>query len=78
MHGLSASVDSTKAVAALHLTGGHRVLDVACGPGKYTSAFASRLTGDGFVIGVDASGQTWSVPRSTTATTAWSTCVPTP
>jgi SAM-dependent methyltransferase len=58
MHGLSVSADGAKAVAALHLTGGHRVLDVACGPGEYTSAFASRLTGDGFVIGVDQSGQT--------------------
>ena len=57
MHGLSVSSDGAKAVAALHLEGGQRVLDVACGPGEYTSAFASRLTGDGFVIGVDESGQ---------------------
>ena len=57
MHGLSASSDGADAVAALRLEGGQRVLDVACGPGVYTSAFASRLTGDGFVIGVDESGQ---------------------
>ncbi len=57
LHGLSMSSDGTGAVAALRLDGGQRVLDVACGPGEYTSAFASRLTGDGFVIGVDESGQ---------------------
>ncbi len=57
MHGLSVSADGAKAVAALRLDGGRRVLDVACGPGEYTSAFATRLTGDGFVIGVDESGQ---------------------
>ena len=51
MHGASMSSDGARAVAALRLEGGQRVLDVACGPGEYTSAFASRLTGDGFVLG---------------------------
>ncbi|WP_028922352.1 class I SAM-dependent methyltransferase [Pseudonocardia acaciae] len=35
---------------------GHgRVLDVACGPGNFTRAFAEALTGDGLVVGLDAS-----------------------
>ena len=46
-----------RAAAALRLEGGQRVLDVACGPGDFTSFSASRLTGDGFVIGVDDSVQ---------------------
>ena len=57
MHGLSVSAEREQAAAALHLEGGQRVLDVACGPGDLTSFFASRLTGDGFVIGVDDSVQ---------------------
>ena len=55
MHGLSASAERERAAAALHLEGGQRVLDVACGPGDLTSFLASKLTGDGFVIGVDDS-----------------------
>ena len=57
MHGLSVSAERDRAAAALHLEGGQRVLDVACGSGDLTSFFASRLTGDGFVIGVDDSVQ---------------------
>ena len=58
MHGLSVSAERERAAAALHLEGGQqRVLDVACGPGDLTSFFASKLTGDGFVIGVDDSAQ---------------------
>ena len=53
LRGLSASAE--RAASALRLEGGQRVLDVACGPGDFTSFFASRLTGDGFVIGVDDS-----------------------
>lgn len=36
-------------------TPGATVLDVACGPGNVTRALASGVTGDGLVIGVDAS-----------------------
>ena len=36
-------------------TPGATVLDVACGPGNVTRALASGLTGDGLVVGVDAS-----------------------
>lgn len=39
----------------LGLSGGERVLDLACGPGNFSRRFA-RITGqDGFVVGLDAS-----------------------
>jgi SAM-dependent methyltransferase len=44
-----------KAAAALHLGGEQRVLDVGCGRGYFTSFFADRLGGNGFVIGLDDS-----------------------
>lgn len=54
------SVDSERrsAVRALELGGGRgpeRVLDVACGPGNFTRAFADALAGGGLVVGLDAS-----------------------
>src|SRR5215218_239177 len=55
LHGMSISAERERAAAALHLGGRQRVLDVACGPGNFTSFFADRLTGDGFVIGLDNS-----------------------
>jgi ubiquinone/menaquinone biosynthesis C-methylase UbiE len=39
----------------LHLGGEQRVLDVACGPGNFTSFFAGQLCGEGFAIGLDDS-----------------------
>ena len=42
MHGLSVSAEREKAAAALRLEGGQRVLDVACGPGDFTSFFAEQ------------------------------------
>ena len=54
-HGLSISAERERAAAALHLGGRQRVLDVACGPGNFTSFFAGQLAGDGFVIGLDNS-----------------------
>jgi len=44
-----------RATAALRLVGEQRVLNVACGAGDFTSYFAERLGGDGFVIGLDNS-----------------------
>ena len=38
----------------LSLTGGERVLDVACGPGNFTRSF-SRAASDGVVVGLDTS-----------------------
>ena len=42
------------ALRMLSLTGGERVLDVACGPGNFTRGFASA-TKDGLTVGLDAS-----------------------
>lgn len=39
----------------LGLSGGHTVLDVACGPGNFTRAFAKTVGPEGLAIGVDAS-----------------------
>ena len=39
----------------LGLTGGDRVLDVACGPGNFTREFAKAAGSDGLVVGIDAS-----------------------
>jgi Methyltransferase domain len=55
LHGISISAERERAAAALHLGGQQRVLDVACGPGNFTSFFADQLAGDGFVIGLDNS-----------------------
>ncbi|HYB43069.1 MAG TPA: methyltransferase domain-containing protein [Candidatus Methylomirabilis sp.] len=43
-------------LAALHLTGGERVLDVGCGDGAITAAIADRLP-RGSILGVDPSTQ---------------------
>jgi SAM-dependent methyltransferase len=55
LQGMPASAEREKAAAALHLGGQQRVLDVGCGRGDFTSFFADRLGGDGFVIGLDDS-----------------------
>jgi SAM-dependent methyltransferase len=49
------SAERKKAAAALHLGGEQRVLDVGCGRGDFTTFFADRLGGNGFVIGLDDS-----------------------
>ena len=55
LHGMSIVAERERAAAALCLGGRQRVLDVACGPGNFTSFFADQLAGDGFVIGLDNS-----------------------
>ena len=55
LHGMSISAERERVAAALHLGGRQRVLDVACGPGNFTSFLAGQLAGDGFVIGLDNS-----------------------
>jgi SAM-dependent methyltransferase len=55
LHGMSIPAERERAAAALHLGGRQRVLDVACGPGNFTSFFAGLLVEDGFVIGLDNS-----------------------
>lgn len=44
-----------KTVRALRLSRDRKVLDVACGPGNFTSAFADALDSDGLAIGLDIS-----------------------
>ena len=39
----------------LGLSAGHRVLDVACGPGNFTRAFATAVGAEGLAVGVDVS-----------------------
>jgi ubiquinone/menaquinone biosynthesis C-methylase UbiE len=39
----------------LGLAGGHRVLDVACGPGNFTREFARAVGDTGIAVGLDAS-----------------------
>jgi ubiquinone/menaquinone biosynthesis C-methylase UbiE len=43
------------AIEMLELEGGETVLDVACGPGNFTRAFAEAVEGEGLVVGIDAS-----------------------
>lgn len=43
------------AINALRLGGAQRVLDVACGPGNFTSAYAEALDGEGIAVGLDVS-----------------------
>lgn len=39
----------------LGLSGGHTVLDIACGPGNFTRSFAATVGAEGTAIGVDVS-----------------------
>ena len=66
-----------RASDALHLVGDRRVLDMACGPGNFTSFFAGQLDGDGFVIGLDNSLGMIERAVTTTARPVRSTCAPT-
>ncbi len=43
------------AINTLRLSGSQRVLDVACGPGNFTSAYAAALEADGIAVGLDVS-----------------------
>jgi SAM-dependent methyltransferase len=43
------------AIEMLELDAGDTVLDVACGPGNFTRAFAPVVEGEGLVVGIDAS-----------------------
>lgn len=44
-----------KAVTALRLEPGDRVLDIACGPGNFTSDYASAVGRSGMAVGIDLS-----------------------
>lgn len=47
--------EKRKAVEALRLGPGDRVLDVACGPGNFTPAYAAAVAPDGLAVGIDLS-----------------------
>lgn len=55
MHGLSETAEQERAAAALRIAAATRVLDVACGPGTFTSYFARRLAGESIAVGIDNS-----------------------
>ncbi len=52
--GPSMAGEHRMALEMLELAAGETVLDVACGPGNFSRAFA-RVAGDGLVVGLDAS-----------------------
>ena len=54
-------------VAALRLRPGDVVLDVACGPGNFTAAFAAAVAPTGLAIGVDLSAPMLARARATNA-----------
>jgi SAM-dependent methyltransferase len=56
MGALGPSMDEERTIAVdmLGLCPGDRVLDVGCGPGNFTRAFADEV-GDGLAVGIDAS-----------------------
>lgn len=47
--------EKRKAIEALGLRPGSRVLDVACGPGNFTSAYADAVSPGGLAVGLDLS-----------------------
>lgn len=47
--------EKAKAVEALRLGPGDRVLDVACGPGNFTTAYAAAVAPAGLALGIDLS-----------------------
>ena len=57
MGGLGPSMAGERRIALemLEITAGDAVLDVACGPGNFTRAFADAAGADGLVVGLDAS-----------------------
>ncbi|KQY56546.1 hypothetical protein ASD66_02745 [Nocardioides sp. Root151] len=54
-------------VRALRLKPGHLVLDVACGPGLFTRAFARAVAPAGLAVGMDMSGPMLERARTTNA-----------
>jgi ubiquinone/menaquinone biosynthesis C-methylase UbiE len=55
LYALSDEQERRQAVSDLRLGGAQHVLDVACGPGNFTSHFGTKLSGDGIAIGFDIS-----------------------
>ena len=53
--GMTKTAERHRAVKALRLSGSDRLLDVACGPGNFTSHLGKDLDSDGLAIGFDLS-----------------------
>jgi ubiquinone/menaquinone biosynthesis C-methylase UbiE len=53
--GVTTRAEQRRAADALHLSGAHRLLDVACGPGNFTGQLAQRLPAGGLAVGLDIS-----------------------
>jgi ubiquinone/menaquinone biosynthesis C-methylase UbiE len=53
--GVTTSSEQRRAADALDLSGTHRLLDIACGPGNFTGKLAQQLPADGLAVGLDIS-----------------------
>ena len=53
--GVTTGAEPRRAADALRLSGAHRLLDVACGPGNFTGQLAQQLRDGGLAIGLDIS-----------------------
>lgn len=53
--GVTTGAEQRRAADALRLSGAHRLLDVACGPGNFTGELAKRLPDGGLAVGLDIS-----------------------
>jgi SAM-dependent methyltransferase len=53
--GITAGAEQRRAADALRLSGAHRLLDVACGPGNFTGKLAQQLPDGGLAVGLDIS-----------------------
>lgn len=53
--GITTGAEQRRAADALRLSGAHRLLDVACGPGNFTGQLAQRLPEGGLAVGFDVS-----------------------
>ncbi len=53
--GVTTGAEQRRAADALRLSGAHRLLDVACGPGNFTGQLARRLPDGGLAVGLDIS-----------------------
>jgi SAM-dependent methyltransferase len=53
--GITTGAEQRRAAEALRLSGAPRLLDIACGPGNFTSQLAQRLPEGGLAVGFDIS-----------------------
>jgi len=53
--GVTTGSEQRRAADALDLSGTHRLLDIACGPGNFTGKLAQQLPADSLAVGFDIS-----------------------